>query len=849
MSANSDNLKPSDSVQVPDVGNRLERPAGDETVLAEIHVALKELLSKNDNREGRIREALQKRFESGDLRPESFELVKKMLDRILGENIPTLSVDSDPATSEEAMYAATMVIGEEVPFVATVVIGDEVPDEIPVEKTTPRQIQVGSILRDRFLLQQQVLGGGTGVVYRALDQRLAEAEEGDTHVAIKLLPLALSRSENALRALQQEVAKGRCLSHRNIVRFIDLDREDDLYFIVMEWVEGKSLASILEESGSKKIDPETTMDIIRQVSLALEYAHKRGVVHGDVNPGNVRITPDGEVKLFDFGIARILQKEQDAQPDFDPRELGAKSPEYSSMQVLTGEDPVPADDVFSLGCLMYRLVAGYRVFGPRSAAEAASEGMEPQQPQGLSNTQWQALKKAMAYSRVPRFSSPAEFVAALDESPKSQAAPPKQPAPPKQAARPAPPAPPKQAAPPAPPKPVAAPAALAPPEPVVIPDEPMAVRNFDIEPRRSPWRLAVLGIILIAIVAVAVQMDLLEKIETLIPPEASGTLSILPFQPTATPGEDEIPRLQASAEAAADDAVVDDADSEVLVEGEPVEDIFHEQSPEEMVAESPAIETPVDAEAVFTAVLPATLTVGLAAIGQNASEVYLTIREGTGAATIDLVRMSNILESYTVLLEEVGFSGNRSPWEEGRYEIANSGYVTFEAGEHRARTVIFVPSDTQRDPDRRVTIQVREVDNAGRALARIELTLEDDDQRRYEAGLPPNTIAFTDRQIFVREADPAVQINIVRFNPDNTAVEISYVIRDLSATAGEDYFPPGLPIIFFGPGQRTARILIPLVQDSDPEADEAFMLELVGGTTQSDPDIYQRITVMIRDDD
>ena len=103
------------------------------------------------------------------------------------------------------------------------------------------------------------------------------------------------------------------------MRFIDLDREDDLYFIVMEWVEGKSLASILEESGSKKIDPETTMDIIRQVSLALEYAHKRGVVHGDVNPGNVRITPDGEVKLFDFGIARILQKEQDAQPEFDPR--------------------------------------------------------------------------------------------------------------------------------------------------------------------------------------------------------------------------------------------------------------------------------------------------------------------------------------------------------------------------------------------------------------------------------------------------------------------------------------------------------------------------------------------------
>ncbi len=914
MSANSDNLKPSDSVQLADFESRLGKSVDDETVLAEIHVAIKELVSKNDGSEVRIREALQKRFESGDLRPESFELVQKMLDRILGENVPTLTVGSGPATGDEAAYAATMVIGEEAPFVATVVIGDEVPDAMPVEKTTPRQIQVGSILRDRFLLQHQVLGGGTGVVYRALDQRLAEAENEHTQVAIKLLPSELSRNENALRALQQEVAKGRCLVHPNIVRFIDLDREDDLYFIVMEWIEGKSLASILDESGSKKIDLATTLDIIKQVSLALEYAHKRGVVHGDVNPGNVRITPAGDVKLFDFGIARILQKEQDAQPDFDPRELGAKSPEYSSMQVLTGENPVPADDVFSLACLMYRLVAGYRVFGPRSAAEAAAEGMEPQQPQGLSDAQWQPLKKSLAYSRVPRFSSPSEFVAALGDLPKLQpalAAPPKQtapPAPPKPPAQPAPPVqtappkPPAQAAPPAqavqpvqaaPPAQAAAPAQpvqpvqatppappptpLAPteqPAPLVVPDEPLAARRFDIEPRRSPWRLAILGIILIASVVAGIKMDVLETIETLIPPEASSAIAGLLGQQTAAPEEDEIVTLQAPAEAAADNAAVDEAvaddaeagesvandvaadavavndvDSEALVEGAPLEDIFDEEPPEETVAESSATEAPVEAEVDFAAMLPATLTVGLAANGQVASEVDLTIREGTDATTIDLIRMTNILEPYTVLLEEIGFTGNRSPWEEGRYEIANSGYVTFEAGENRARTIIFVPSDSQRDPDRQITIQVREVDNAGRALARIELKLEDDDQRTYEAGLPPNTIAFAEKQIFIREADPAVQIDVIRFRPTNTAVEISYLVHDVSATAGEDYFAPALKIIYFAPGQRSARILIPLVQDSEPEVDEAFMLELVGDTRRINPDLFQQITVMIRDDD
>ena len=428
----------------------------------------------------------------------------------------------------------------------------------------------------------------------------------------------------------------------------------------------------------------------------------------------------------------------------------------------------------------------------------------------------------------------------------------------------------------------------------MIPDEPLAARRFDIEPRRSPWRLVILGIILIASVAAGVRFDLLENIQTLIPPEAASAIAALLDQPVATPEEDAVVTPLASDNAAANDevvddpviddavvgdaivddevvddaavddtvvddtvgdvavfvdALVDDSTSEALVEDVLVEDFVDEGLPEETVADSLSTETPVEAEVKFVAMLPATLTVGLAASGRNASEVDLTIREGTGATTIDLVRMTNILESYTVLLEEVGFSGNRSPWEEGRYAIANSGYVTFEAGQNRARTTIFVPSDSQRDPDREITIQVREVDNAERALARIELKLEDDDQRTYEAGLPPNTIGFAESQVFMREADPAVQIDIIRFKPTNTAMEVSYLVDDVSATAGEDYFPPSLKIIYFAPGQRSARILVPLVQDSDPEADEAFALELVSDARYLDPDIYQRITVIIRDDD
>ena len=946
MSSKIDNLKLSDTEQFSDLSSRLESQVDDETVLAEIHVAIKELLTNKGATEARIREILQRRFDAGDLRPESFELVQKMLDRIRSESVvtpnvgaATLVIDRGGAAKGEVPFVDTEIIGDnmpvdlpqaEAPFTSTAVIGDEISAETMMDS----QLQIGTILRDRFLLQQQVVGGSTGVVYKALDQRLAEAEDENTFVAIKVLPPEVSRNDRALRALQQEVAKGRCLTHQNIVRCIDLDREDEMHFIVMEWLEGKSLATILDESGSKKIDLVTTMDIIKQLSEALEYSHKRGVVHGDVNPANIKITRKGEVKLFDFGIARVLQKEQDSQPDFDPRELGAKSPEYSSMQVLTGEDPVPADDVFSLGCLMYRLIAGYRVFGPRSAAEAASEGMEPQQPQGLSGPQWSALRKALAYSRVPRFSSPAEFVSAIGEMPKSQPLelpqPPKN-AKPAQPAQPAQPVQPPQSAeaaqtfdptqtlqPPQPAQPVGPVPQLQAPQTMkasqrlqqthpplrqsqvlrqsqtvqlsqtvqptqrsqslhpaqqMIPDEPMAARNYDIEPRRSPWRLVILGIVLVSSAVLFTEPQLLERVEELIPPEVASAINELlgelpqesvneviaesePDVAVATKPEEAPVGDVALVEApVADDiandipvsetTVAEESDDEVLL----TEDFFTEDLPTEVLDESLVAGTPAQPEVDLAAPLPADLTVGLVATGKFVPEIELTLREDSDSATIDLLRMHNMRESVTVLLEEVGFSGNRSPWEDGHYEIANDGVATFEAGQNRTRTTISMPSDSLREADRDVTIQVREIDNAESELALINLRLEDDDRRAFEATLPSNTIAFAVGQMLVREEDPAVQIDVVRFKPGNDVTEVSFAIRDVSATAGEDYFSPGVRTIHFSPGQRSARILIPLVQDSAPESGEVFLLELLSDTPQIRFDINRRISILIQDDD
>jgi len=763
-------------------------------------------------------------------------------------------------------------------FADTAVIEDQAQAQVnaqaPAKTVSESQLQVGSVLRDRFLLKEQVSEGSMGIVYKALDRRLAEAGEKDANVAIKVLSPQLSRNGAALRALQQEAAKGRCLTHPNIVRFIDLDREGDLYFIVMEWLDGRSLSKILDDDRGNQVDFPTAMDIVRQTGRALDYAHQRGVIHADVKPGNIIITPEGQVKLIDFGVARVRQKENEGKSRFDPAVLRAGTPAYSSMQVLTGEDPVPADDVFSLACLLYRLVAGYRVFGPRNAAQAAEDGMEPQQPQGLPDKQWQTLKKALSYSRVTRFASASEFTKALgikdmkpvppvaavvktaepETRPVPEVLPVKEPAPQIQTEN------------------VSAPerenereypATVRLDRPSVIPiraeKEPIMFDRFDDDDddeyeRRSPWRLIVIGIIIIASAAVVVtQTELVDQIgetvETIdispvtdvfngesgivdVPPVDEAAQDIAEFNPDSVAAAPEDDAQQAAEAAAPDSEEVPVADkAEMLVPDELLEDL---------APPVPLID--------YSSLPPATLTLTLPLASDATTEANLTMREGDNAAIIDVFR-EDFAAPLSVKISEAEFSGNQSPWNSGQISVENDGQLEFAAGQERTRLTISLRSNPVREPDRELVLRFQDVANPGAELARINLVLEDDDQRAFEEGLPVNTVAFAVNQISVREFDPAAQIDVIRYNPDDTAMEVGYILLDVTATEGQDYFTPGSTFIYFGAGQRTARILVPLGQDARQEPDEAFMLELETKPVTSDSNIFSQIAVMIRDDD
>lgn len=797
MSANLPESERTFSDRLDEFDRRIKAQDDTGQLVEEIHATITILMTKAGSDEDRMRGLLQKRYNAGKLRLETYQLVRDVLDRVASESMATMP----EALDDDDLFSRTAVIS-------------------PAGESSPApqdQLQVGTVLRDRFLLQERVAGGSMGVVYKALDRRLAEAEGFDPWVAIKVLSPKLSRNAHALRALQQEAAKGRCLNHPNIVRFVDLDRDEDMYFIVMEWLDGRSLAAILDDDQSKEIDLTTALDIVRQVGQALDYAHRCGVVHADVKPANIMITPSGQVKLFDFGIARIRQRQHHTQKDFDPGVLGAVTPAYSSMQVLTGEDPSPADDVFSLGCLMYRMVAGHRVFGPRNAAEASEQGMEPQRPQVLNDPQWRALRKALAFSRVARFATPGEFLKALDaeDSPIRAGA-----------------------------------------EPIVVePKEqqtPLPTRN---------WGFAAAGLAALAIAAALVlQPQWLrqagdagrswfersepagEAVDTAprTPPAETAPAGVPPGEQPATPaaGPADEP---VETPLTADEAAPGEAPSETL---EPV-------TLPEMESVGSQLEEAAEPEEIidFSTLPPPDVVVSLPAPGGMRSEVDLTIREDQDDVIVDFVRDAIVGEPLTLRLEEVGFSGNFSPWGTGRLELANNGIVHFPAGQNRARMTLSVPSNTVRESDREATLLVRNSEVPESELAILDLTLEDDDQRSFEADQPVNAAGFSAAEVVVRESDPAVLIDVLRFNPDDDELEVRYRISGGTATEGDDYFLPGATALVFGPGQRSARLLIPLVQDSVVEPDETFSLEIVSADTGASANIHQQITVIIADDD
>jgi len=270
----------------------------------------------------------------------------------------------------------------------------------------------GDTLNNRFVLEECLGVGGMGTVYKALDMRKLEASDRKPYLAIKVLNTQFRGNPKSLIALQREARKAQVLAHRNIVTVYDFDRDGAIVYLTMEYLSGKPLSQILRTQDFKGMPVQSALPIVRGMSSALAYAHERGFVHCDFKPANVFLTDTGEVKVIDFGIARVFQRpEEDSDATvFDPGSLGALTPAYASPEMLEHLEPDPRDDIYALGCITYELLTGRHPFDRQSATQARASNRQPQRPENLSNRQWRALRATLAFDRKSRTPTVSRFV-------------------------------------------------------------------------------------------------------------------------------------------------------------------------------------------------------------------------------------------------------------------------------------------------------------------------------------------------------------------------------------------------------------------------------------------------------
>jgi serine/threonine protein kinase len=254
-----------------------------------------------------------------------------------------------------------------------------------------------SVLRDRYLLETQLGAGGTAVVFRAIDlRRDANAVDG-RRVAIKLLRPELRDRPHAVARLQREFRQSQAAAHAGVVRMFDLDCERGTWFIVMELLTGETLGPRLRRAAPSGLPADEALRIAGAACDALAHAHAVGVIHGDVKPDNLFLTGSGELRVLDFGVAP--ESTSAAAADSVP---AAATRVYASPEVLAGSDPEPRDDVFSLACVTYEMLAGAHPFGRRGADRAVSAGAAPARIESLDGARWSALDAALSLRRDSR---------------------------------------------------------------------------------------------------------------------------------------------------------------------------------------------------------------------------------------------------------------------------------------------------------------------------------------------------------------------------------------------------------------------------------------------------------------
>ena len=264
------------------------------------------------------------------------------------------------------------------------------------------------IIAGKYEVIETIGRGGMGTVYKARQTNL------DRIVAIKMLSEELASDPEFRARFQQEATVVARLNHPNIVQVHDIEPHNNTFCIIMEFVDGENLQAKIDRDVTAS--EQEVVAIGAQVSRALAYAHDRGIIHRDIKPDNIHVTPKGIAKVMDFGIARFLDSKLKTQTG-----ISMGTPKFMSPEQVTGKNVDGQTDLYSLGICMYYCLAGKPPFDGENAISVATRHLyeQPELPSKLNSSISPAVEKvilkALEKQKANRYKTGTEMAEALDE--------------------------------------------------------------------------------------------------------------------------------------------------------------------------------------------------------------------------------------------------------------------------------------------------------------------------------------------------------------------------------------------------------------------------------------------------
>ncbi|MBM7837596.1 serine/threonine-protein kinase [Alkalihalobacillus xiaoxiensis] len=266
---------------------------------------------------------------------------------------------------------------------------------------------IGERIGGRYVVLDSIGGGGMADVYLALDVIL------DRHVAVKVLQPQFSKDEQFIKRFRREAQAATSLANPHIVNIYDVGEEDNVYYIVMEYVRGRTLKQVIQEDGPLPVD--VALDYFKQILYGVGHAHAMQIVHRDIKPQNILISEEGEAKVTDFGIARAMTS---ATITHTNSVMG--SVHYLSPEQARGGHITYRSDLYSLGIVLFEMITGQIPFSGDTAVSIAIKHLQNDIPSAkelvpdIPLSLEQMIKKATAKDPMQRFESAEDFIWATD---------------------------------------------------------------------------------------------------------------------------------------------------------------------------------------------------------------------------------------------------------------------------------------------------------------------------------------------------------------------------------------------------------------------------------------------------